>query len=57
MFFLNSSNAVTLGADWKAWYAPYGFAMLLVLLGIAVFAFWRSLGSRELIGGDAGSNR
>jgi hypothetical protein len=52
VFFVNSYNALVLGTDWKAWYAPSGFATLLLMAGIALFAFWRSLGSRELIGGD-----
>jgi hypothetical protein len=47
VFFLDSFNLITLGADWKTWYAPAGLASFLLLLGIAVFAFWRSLGSRE----------
>src|SRR5579883_412146 len=51
IFFVNSMNGLWLGADWSAWYAPAGLAMLTLLLGIATFAFWRSLGGRELIGG------
>ncbi|MGA3018272.1 MAG: serine/threonine-protein kinase [Bryobacteraceae bacterium] len=49
--FINSLDAITLGADWKTWYAPAGLATVTMLLGIAIFAFWRSLGRRELIGG------
>jgi len=52
VYFINSFSAITLGADWKTWFAPAGLATLLLLLGIAMFAFWRSLGSRELIGHD-----
>jgi serine/threonine-protein kinase len=47
-FFIDSFNLITLGWDWKAWYAPFGLATFLLLLGIAIFAFWRSLGSHEL---------
>ena len=54
IFFINSMNAIWLGADWKAWYAPYGFATLVLLLGIAAFAFWRALGHHELAGELAG---
>jgi serine/threonine protein kinase len=50
VYFINSFNAITLGGDWRTWFAPAGLATLLLLLGIALFAFWRSLGSRELIG-------
>jgi len=53
VFFIDSTNLITLGTDWKAWYAPEGLATFLLLLGIAVFAFWRSLGTRELFGGEA----
>ena len=51
IFFIDGMNAIILGTDWKTWYAPAGLATLLLLLGIALFAFWRSLGSRELLGG------
>ena len=50
IFFINSFNAILLGADWNTWFAPAGLATLLLLLGVATFAFWRSLGSRELLG-------
>jgi predicted Ser/Thr protein kinase len=53
VFFADSGNAIVLGWDWKTWYAPYGIASLLLLSGIVVWAFYRSLGSRELIGDDA----
>jgi hypothetical protein len=52
VFFINAWNALALGTDWKAWYAPSGVATLLLLAGIAIFAFWRSLGSRELLAGE-----
>ena len=55
VYFINSFSAITLGGDWKAWYAPAGLATLLLLLGIAMFAFWRSLGSRELLGSEEGA--
>jgi hypothetical protein len=53
VFFIDASNLITLGSDWKAWYAPLGLATFLLLLGIAIFAFWRSLGTRELFSGEA----
>ena len=52
VFFIKAWNAMSLGTDWKAWYAPSGLATMLLLLGIACFAFWRSLGSRELLAGE-----
>jgi hypothetical protein len=33
---------------------PASVATLLLLVGISVFAFWRSLGGRALIEDDAG---
>jgi predicted Ser/Thr protein kinase len=53
IFFLNTCGGgkIILGADWTTWYAPYGLATIALLLGIALFAFWRSLGTRELLGG------
>jgi serine/threonine-protein kinase len=54
VFFGDSGNSILLGWDWKTWYAPYGIASLLLLIAIAVWAFWRSLGDRELIGEGTG---
>jgi serine/threonine-protein kinase len=44
VFFIDTVNAITLGADLKTWYAPAGLATLMLLLSVAVFAFWRSQG-------------
>ena len=52
LFFADSGNSVMLGADWNTWYAPAGMASLMLLIGIAVFAFWQSLGGRELLDGE-----
>jgi len=54
VFFVNGLNAMVLTTDWSAWFLPASVATLLLLAGIAVFAFWRSLGDRALIEGDAG---
>ena len=50
IFYLNSCSKIIVGSDWTTWYAPYGLATMALLLGIALFAFWRSLGPRELFG-------
>jgi serine/threonine-protein kinase len=55
VFFIDSTNLITLGANWKTWYAPAGLASFVLLLGIAAFAFWRSLGTRELFSSEAAS--
>ena len=52
LFFADAGNSVILGADWNTWYAPAGLASLLLLTGISVWAFYRSLGSRYLLGED-----
>jgi hypothetical protein len=52
IFFINCFSAIWLGADWKAWYAPAGIATILLMLAIALFAFWKSLGSGDLLGGE-----
>jgi len=46
-FFIDTFDSVGLGGDWKTWYAPAGLATVALLAGIAVYAFWRSLGSRD----------
>jgi hypothetical protein len=54
VYFIGAVNGMALGMDWSAWYVPASLATLLLLLGISVFAFWRSLGGRDLIEGGAG---
>ncbi len=54
VFYVDSIPSMALSTDWSTWYTPASLATLLLLVGIAVFAFWRSLGGRELIEGDAG---
>jgi uncharacterized membrane protein len=49
VFFINALNTMALSTDLSAWYIPSSIATLLLLLGIAIFAFWRSLGGRALI--------
>jgi serine/threonine-protein kinase len=52
LFFVDAINGMALGWDWSAWYVPASLATLLLLVGISIFAFWRSLGGRALIEGD-----
>src|SRR5947199_10421349 len=49
MFFIDTVNGMVLGTDWNAWYIPSSLATLLLLISIAIFAFWRSLGGRQLL--------
>jgi serine/threonine-protein kinase len=48
MFFLNALNRVCLGSDWKAWWAPYGLATMALIIGMAAYALWRSIGTRDV---------
>jgi Protein kinase domain len=56
-FFINSLDSIMLGADPKAWYAPAGIATVTMLLCFSLYAFWRSLGHRELMGGKLAEAR
>ena len=49
VFFIDAVNGMALGTDWSAWYIPASLATLLLLIAIAAFAFWRSLGGQELL--------
>jgi serine/threonine-protein kinase len=49
IYFLNCFSAITMGTDWRAWYVPFAVASMLLMLGIAVFAFWRSIGDTETL--------
>jgi serine/threonine-protein kinase len=53
-FFIDTFDSIGLGGDWKAWYAPAGLASVALLAGIAVYAFWRSLGSGDALDEAAG---
>ena len=37
------------------WYTPYGLATMALLMSIAVYAFWRSIGTRTI--GDQDERR
>jgi len=50
VFFISGFNDITLGTDCTTWYAPFGLATVFLLLGLAVFGLWRSLGTRDLLG-------
>lgn len=52
VFFANGVNMIVMGGDWKGWYTASSLATFAVFIGIALFGFWRSLGGRDLIGGD-----
>jgi serine/threonine-protein kinase len=49
VFALNTIESITLGSDWSTWYAPTGFATILLVLAITTLAFRTTLGDRELL--------
>jgi len=49
VFTINQINGIALGTDWTTWYAPSGFATMALIIGFALWAFWRSAGDRELL--------
>jgi len=53
VFFINSYQYIVLGTERIGWPTPSAVATLTLLIGLAIFAFWRSLGARDLIGGEA----
>ena len=48
LFFLNAPEHINLGPGLSGWYTPYGLATLALLMAIAVYAFWRSIGTRQI---------
>ena len=49
IFTINLMNGITLGTDLTAWYAPTGFATMIVTIAITLWSFRRTLGDRELV--------
>ncbi len=48
LFFINTMDRINLGPGLKSWYTPYGLATMALLVGISVYAFWRSIGARTI---------
>ena len=48
LFFLNTTGRISLGPGLSGWYTPYGLASMALLIAIAVYAFWRSIGEHTL---------
>jgi hypothetical protein len=49
VFYINSYQYMTIGSLRTTWMTGSGIATLCLLIGLAVFAFWRSMGTRELL--------
>jgi hypothetical protein len=50
IIFVNLTNHALIATDWTAWHASMGLTMCLLIFALAAAAFWKSLGSRELLG-------
>ncbi len=48
IFFINSMSRTCLGTDFKVWWAPFGLATIILMIGVASYAFWRSIGTQDL---------
>jgi hypothetical protein len=48
LFSFNALNRLCLGTDLRAWWTPDGLATMILILGMTAYAFWRSVGTREL---------
>ena len=53
IFFLNTMYRINVDLRLSSWYTPYGLATIVLLVSIATYGFWRSIGSRTL-GDEAG---
>ena len=54
LFFINTPSRINIGPGLGGWYTPYGLATMALLIAIAIYAFWRSIGARTLGDEDAG---
>ncbi|HEY3743717.1 MAG TPA: serine/threonine-protein kinase [Bryobacteraceae bacterium] len=48
IFFINTVERINISPSLSSWYTSYGLATMALLIGIAVYAFWRSMGSRTI---------
>lgn len=53
LFFINAISRFLPNNDFTAWYMPNTVAMMILLIGLSIFFFWRSLGDQKLIKGSA----
>jgi hypothetical protein len=50
VFTTNALANSMASTDLSAWFMPYTIATMLLVAAIAIFAFWRSLGTQSLVG-------
>lgn len=51
IFSVNALGGANISADLTTWYAPYGIVTVLLIAGLAIFGFWRSMGDQEFAAG------
>lgn len=52
LFFINAIGRILANNDFTTWYMPNAVAMMILLIGLSIFFFWRSLGDQKLIKGS-----
>ena len=52
-FAVNALGKIPLDTHLSSWYAPYGLATMAMLISLVTFAFWRSIGTRQLVDEEA----
>ncbi|MDX2269129.1 MAG: serine/threonine-protein kinase [Bryobacter sp.] len=50
VFYINMLGRLPANNDFTVWFMPYTIVSLCVLMGLALAAFWRSLGDQSLLG-------
>src|SRR5215472_202173 len=50
VFMINTLGSISLGSDWTMWYAPAGFATMILSIAVALWAFLRTVDGRDLLG-------
>jgi hypothetical protein len=50
VFTINTLNGISLGSDWTLWYAPAGFATMILAIAIALWAFLYTVDGRDVLG-------
>jgi serine/threonine-protein kinase len=50
--YVNAIGRIPCNNDFTTWYMPNAVALMVFLIGLAFFFFWRSLGDQKLVGGS-----
>ncbi len=50
LFYINAVGRILGNNDFTAWYMPNAVALMILLIALTLFFFWRSLGDQKLVG-------